>query len=99
MKVCRNDAVAMDGTRKIHFRRMVLTVIFLLSLQYVYITVNKLHLKLYYLFHFKKTPGILGPRRTVLHCVCGYIIFGQSVFVADAWYNNESLMASSDVDL
>jgi len=32
---------------------MVLTVNFLFSVQYVYITVNKLHLTLYYLFHFK----------------------------------------------
>jgi hypothetical protein len=67
--------LAMDGTSKIHFRMMVLTVNFLLSLQYVYITVNKflisslsfrrvvnkLHLTSYNFFHLKKTAWYFGP--------------------------------------
>ena len=52
-KYAEMATMAMEGTWKIHFRRMVLTVNFLLSQQYVFITVHKLHLTLYYLFHFK----------------------------------------------
>jgi len=40
-KYVEMTTVAMEGTWKAHFRRMVLTVNFVFSVKYVYVTVNK----------------------------------------------------------
>lgn len=59
-KYAEMTTVMMEGSWKNRFRKIVLAVNFLLSLQYVFITVNKLHLSIYYLFNFKNRVVFLA---------------------------------------